>query len=52
MYTYYNTLPPLYVLTKVNNIIMDENNRIDGIKIEIFISIGAQDTTYDSNDEF
>ena len=37
---------------KYHDIIMDEKNRIEGIKFDRSVSIGAQDTTYDYNDEF
>ena len=33
-------------------IIMDEKNRIEGIEYDRYVSIGAQDNTYDYNDEF
>ena len=32
--------------------IMDENNQRESIELDIFFSIGTQDTTYDYNDEF
>ena len=31
---------------------MDENNLIEVIELERYVSIGTQDTTYDYNDEF
>ena len=30
---------------KEHDIIMDENNRIEGIEFEIYVLIGTQDTT-------
>ena len=37
---------------KEHNNIRDENNRIESIEFERSVLIGAQDTTYDYNDEF
>ena len=48
----YNTLPPLHTPMKEHDIIMDKNNRIEGIEFERSVFIGTQDTTYDYNDEF
>ena len=44
---YYNTLSPLHIPIKEHDIIMDENNWIEGIEFEKYFSIGTQDTTYD-----
>ena len=37
---------------KEHDIIMDENNRREGIESEIFVPIVTQDITYEPNDEF
>ena len=36
---------------KEHDIIMDSNNRREGIESKISVSIGTQDTIYDNNDE-
>ena len=48
----YNTLSPIHIPTKEYDIIMDEKNRREGTELEISVSIGTQDTTYDYNDGF
>ena len=37
---------------KEHNIIIDENNRREGIEFDRSVSIGTQYTTYDYHDEF
>ena len=48
----YNSLSTLHIPMKEHDIIMDTNNRKEGIESEISVSIGTKDTTYDYNDEF
>ena len=47
-----NTLPPLNIIMKEYDNIMDEKNLREIIEFEISVSIGIQNTTYDYNDEF
>ena len=47
-----SSLSPLNVSLEEHDNIMDVNNRRESIKLERYISIGTQYTTYDCNGEF
>ena len=51
-YNDYNTLSPLHIHMKEHDIIINENNKREGIEFERSVSIRTQDTTYDYNYEF
>ena len=45
-------LSPVHIPIKENDNIIDEDNHIKRFGFKISFSIGAQDTTYDYNNEF
>ena len=45
-------MSPVHIPIKENDNIIDEDNHIKRFGFKISFSIGAQDTTYDYNNEF